>query len=297
MKICPVCKEEVRDDAAKCPHCHSWLDQGGRKTGKSFTLTFDEPYVRYSTLLVSVLSIIVLVGAILYGVDLKKAGDELANLRLLNREIREMFEESKRLKEEAKKELANSREELKQLHESLEKIRGGSTEYDSLKNALTSVSEIQKSVGLLDSRFRALENQKIREPEGDPRPHKANLFSETDRKEIEAAIHVNQRATPAIPALEQSGRKIVELEYTVTMDSTPVTQKYEGNKLIEKVVYRLDEKWFSNPESVNINREDNFKMSMQVWGITSVQVDIFLRGSDKAIERKHLMSLTDAVVF
>jgi hypothetical protein len=226
------------------------------------------------------------------------------------------LDEAKKLRDETQAGVAASREQLNQLNEDvasflvqltglksdLQNLRGGSQEYDSLTNALTAISDIQRSIGLLDSRLRIVEAGTTK---GEAHSVAVPLsFTEAEKREIEAAMHIHQTALPASQSLplaavikEAPSRNVVEIEYTVTVDDTDTTRRYGGNELIEKVTYKLDKRWFSNPEVISINRADNFRMSLRVWGITSVAITIAVKGLTDSIERTRPMSLSDPVVF
>ena len=65
---------------------------------------------------------------------------------------------------------------------------------------------------------------------------------------------------------------------------------------IDKVIYKLNPKWFSKSEYVRNNLDDNFQFTVTVWGITKVDVEIYIRGGDKVV-RTALMSLSEPKTF
>jgi hypothetical protein len=77
----------------------------------------------------------------------------------------------------------------------------------------------------------------------------------------------------------------------VAVDDVPVTRKYHGLKAIEKVVYRFDERWFSNPVITLYNSDENFRTSMRVWGSTKVRTEIHIRGLSAPEIREERMRL------
>ncbi len=62
-------------------------------------------------------------------------------------------------------------------------------------------------------------------------------------------------------------------------------------------MYVFDDRWYSNPSKTSVNRENSFKMSVNVWGVTNVKVDIHIRGIKTAIRRERFMSLHEGVTF
>ncbi len=305
VKSCPYCKEEVRDDAVKCRYCQSTLSSSDEapagKAGRTFTVSFDQPYVRYATLLLSILSIIVVYGAVIYGVDLKKAGAELSAQRELNVELKQAREAARLLLDETRSDLVASKEQVKQVRDDLQDLRGGTLRDDSLQNALTAIESLQKSIGLLDERLRRLEVAAVVGDRGTPEAQVSpSELTDAEQQEIAAAIQVHQRALPVAQAADAAatpGRRVYEVEYSVSIDDTAATRRHGGSALIEKVTYRLDDRWFSNPEHVSIDPANNFRLSVRVWGSTKVEVAIVVKGLDAPIERSRLMSLSEPVSF
>jgi len=350
MASCPYCREEVKDGALKCRYCQSPLAPiiGTPADEKPFTISIDQRLKSSVALLISILSAMIVVGAILYGVDINKAREDLDKQRQANLDMRQLnidtqtasgevtkirdaakkllddttkdLTDTKKLVEDVKKEAQATQGQVEEtqknvnlLSQDLQSLRGGGAQYDSLANALTTISNTQKSIDLLDRRVSALEdilkNRTIESlphlPGPPPGPVPPQL-TEAERPEIEAASHVHQRALPASAVSPvditkegptSPGRSLFQVEYTVLVDDTDLTRLHGRNDLIERVVYTLDKRWFSNPEIVSINRADNFKMSVRVWGATNVEVAIFVRGLDKPIVRKNTMSLSNDITF
>lgn len=141
-------------------------------------------------------------------------------------------------------------------------------------------------------------------PEEQPIPVKSEIRKEKgiaagEKEIIKESIHVKQDANKdsAPKGREREERQWYEILYSVQIDRNDVTDKYGGLDLIGKVVYHFDNRWYTNPDRVRLNRSENFRLSVRVWGSTSVEVEIFLKGFDEPISRKRQMNLKETVVF
>src|SRR3546814_12926457 len=81
MPACPYCLEDIKAGATKCPHCQSSLDAapGG---GDTSTYILDKGLVRFGKFAVTVLAIFVLVGAYLFGFDIKEASETASEAKI-----------------------------------------------------------------------------------------------------------------------------------------------------------------------------------------------------------------------
>ncbi len=310
MKTCPSCKEEVKDDATKCRHCHHIFNSGTPATSngggrKYITISVDNVLVRYAGFLLTILAVFLIIGATLYGVDLKEASDELRNAKELSQTI--------------KSSLADARTDL-------ETLRGNVSEQESLETAFHQIAANQQNIAVLDKKIDSLRKTLVENREefiekltelGENTSEEARgeiyskaiaqlrsdlgvvSFTSAEKEEIKRSIKIRQSTRPvdAPKGREAEGRSWYDLTYLVDIDNTDVTKKYGGINLIEKVVYHFNPKWYSNADRVRLDPETNFGLSVRVWGVTNVRAEIFVRGFKQSIERERAMSLTEDVEF
>ena len=136
------------------------------------------------------------------------------------------------------------------------------------------------------------------------RPIQIGGYTESEKEAIRKAIKVEQTATKSNPpkGREDDGRKWYKIAYTVTMDPLvkPVKherKEYKDDQIIERVEYRFNERWYNPSRRQSRNRSENFGYSILVWGVTAVNVAIFVKGFDKPIIRQGLMSLNKTSIF
>ena len=81
--------------------------------------------------------------------------------------------------------------------------------------------------------------------------------------------------------------------YEIQIDND--NQTFNGKKiidLIDRVVYKRDERWWSSrPSITSVNRKNNFRRSFNVWGSTNVTAEVHVYGLDSPLIREGYMSL------
>jgi subtilase family serine protease len=90
MKICPFCREHVHEDATKCRYCASSLapvaipsksDPPKSSEARQVVYIVDEGLVQFGKFVVAAVAIIAAIGAFLFGIDIKKADEDVHKIR------------------------------------------------------------------------------------------------------------------------------------------------------------------------------------------------------------------------
>jgi len=136
MKPCPFCREEVRDDALKCRYCGSMLMAlpGAQEAAKPLempgqvTYVVDEGLVAFAKFAAAILAIFVVVGAFLYGFDLKQSAKEIKEAHDEAQKTYKQIDAAKadviKLKAETAELGARARAEVDSISKDSEKMRG-----------------------------------------------------------------------------------------------------------------------------------------------------------------------------
>ena len=161
---------------------------------------------------------------------------------------------------------------------------------DSLVNLARSGQGIQANVDDLEQRLRVLELA-------------TNRGSESSAEVLDtltSALRVEQTSSAASSAAEvvvkksppsDFSKKQYDLKFSVCTQQGDQCGDH-GLDAIEKVIYRLDPKWFSNPNETRSNRAHGFSFRVRVWGVTTVTACIYLKGRKEPVVRRGQISLT-----
>ena len=297
----------------------------------------DRDIVRFVKIAGSILAVFLIVGTVPYGIDLKEAGKEIKDAALETRKDRADIEEMKREIKQQKVEqmqktlskiIEGASEKVKELEAitknnlpALEKsIEILSPKIVSLESKLAeppaSPESGTKGIAPTES-GRATPPSKPNGELAPSEPEKEQAPSEPVKKlpppglkllaPVRAGLtqeEIDATRIKEVPELVEGetagpGRKWYNLHFTVDVETSkkaPDREKVFG--AIDRVVYKLSEKWFSTSSSrTRINKDEDFRMTVRVWGRTWVKAEVYVRGREKPIIREGLMVLDGTTYF
>jgi hypothetical protein len=110
-----------------------------------------------------------------------------------------------------------------------------------------------------------------------------------------------RQQTHATGQKNPNGRPIYSNSLTVDTKETP-EQAPDSEALkscildaVDRVVYGLNPKWFNPDQVTRIDKSDQFRFAVDVWGITTVNASVYLKGQQSAIVFKGVFIAQDNV--
>jgi hypothetical protein len=106
-------------------------------------------------------------------------------------------------------------------------------------------------------------------------------------KEQIALVAIKQRVRPA--DVKSSERSFHTNTFTLAAkpsegETAAPTDEACILEAVDRVVYKLSERWFDPSEVVRIDKSDRFQFEIGVWGITPVKATVYLKGKQPALQ-------------
>jgi Thermolysin metallopeptidase, alpha-helical domain len=145
MKTCPYCRAQLPDDALRCQHCTSWLDQAAQKSEDKSRVVYilDQDLVRFGKFAAAILGIMILLGVYLFSFDLKDTAKEIRTVREDMKKERENLKTESELIKAAIAEMEKSKKEIETIKNQTSELRSEASAAADKAKAV--VSELMKS--------------------------------------------------------------------------------------------------------------------------------------------------------
>lgn len=140
MPQCPICLEEIKVGARRCPHCQSSLESPGKADDGRVTYIVDRGLLYFGKFVLGTIAFFILMGVLLYGLDLKKMGEVIRGIRddaqKTTDQVAKTVDELGKLSEQVKGYQKSLVDELKQSEEHQKELK------TKLKEAETVAAEL-----------------------------------------------------------------------------------------------------------------------------------------------------------
>ena len=160
--------------------------------------------------------------------------------------------------------------------------RGTST----LSDMISQIESIQKGIESNRNKIQEIKKDALIAPD-DPK-RELIYFSSADLKN---EVQIKQESVKYRTTTNSKGITRTWYRITYQVESNTLSKNEKVLDSIEKVVYVFNPKWYTNPRRVSLDRFDNFKYSINVWGVTKVNFEIYINESnDKLIASSYILT-------